>query len=174
MGADERRAATDEFLEMLDKTVGPGTGGAKSAEAAVKGLSTSDLKAIERTRGKKYADLLRKAQATQGTPEGDEAMAAVVEQSAARTQETRHGGGSGGELDEVDQQVASLQDELASLDKSTPEGLQASVQGTSVTLFKDAVDDFAKAVKTLKGTAQHHLNRTIRPMGGWFANLMGK
>lgn len=176
MGADERSAATDEFLEMLDQTVGPGTGGAKSAEAAVKGLSTSDLKAIERTRGKKYADLLRKAQATQGTPEGDAAMAAVVEQNAARTQETRHGGGSGGELDEVDQQVAGLQDELAALDKETPEGLQTSVQGRSATLFAGAVEDFVEAVKTLKGTSeQDHLNKNDPTTpAGWYANLMGK
>lgn len=142
----EALAARKEFKQKLDD-VHKGAAGAGSVKEAVAMISETELDQLD----SKTKDAILKYRA--GGDGAEDALNEAVAKAAPTTKTTRHGGGSSEKLKELDEQIATYEDEAAKASGGMDP--QSKLQSDSTDLFAKSVSDFATAVKDLKGDGEN-------------------
>lgn len=137
-------AARDEFSSKLAKQTGRKDLEGMSTDKALASLSADEIDKLDPT---------LKAAVMKYRESGDRSgVDEEVAKSGPTSGTTRHSGASSDKLRELDERIASYEDQAA---KSTDDGTPESLQAKASDLFANAVSDFVGAVRDLKGSSEN-------------------
>lgn len=145
-GLREAAAAQTGFLQQLrDSGASPDVVDADSMEGAIRNLTGDDLDRLGK-RNPKLAKLVEKVKA--GKMSAADAAAEVAPGSAKEI----YGGGAGGDMDKIDEQIASIE---KMRDELSPDDKQGQIQAASSELLAGAAKDLKEAAASFKNAADN-------------------